>query len=120
MAETATLYDKLGGKEAIGSVVDVFYKKVLADDRINQYFKHTDMEAQRRHQTAFIAYALGGPKYTGRSMEKAHEGMNLQEVHWDAVVELLVESLQEKGVSNEDIQVIAENLLPLKPHILGK
>jgi len=115
-----TLYDKLGGKEAIASVVDSFYKKVLTDDRINQFFKHTDMEAQRRHQTAFISYALGGPQYTGRSMEKAHEGMNLQETHWNAVVELLAESLREKGVSDADIQTIAENLMPLKPHILGK
>jgi hemoglobin len=120
VAGTATLYEKLGGKEAIESVVDVFYKKVIADDRINQFFKHTDMEQQRRHQTAFIAYALGGPQYTGRSMEKAHEGMHLQESHWDAVVELLAESLKEKGVSDEDIGTIAENLLPLKPHILGQ
>ncbi len=120
MTETATLYDKLGGKDAIGSVVDAFYKKVLADDRINDFFKHTDMEKQRRHQTAFIAYALGGPQYTGRSMEKAHEGMNLQETHWDAVVELLAASLKEHGVSDEDIQAIASNLMPLKPHILGK
>jgi hemoglobin len=53
-------------------------------------------------------------------MEKAHEGMHLQESHWDAVVELLAESLKEKGVSDEDIGTIAENLLPLKPHILGQ
>lgn len=117
---TETLYEKLGGKEAIASVVDAFYKKVLADDRIKHFFAHTDMERQRKHQTAFISYALGGPQYTGRSMEKAHEGMNLQEVHWDAVVELLAESLKEHGVSEEQIGTIAENLMPLKPHILGK
>ncbi|MBO9130389.1 group 1 truncated hemoglobin [Bacillus sp. 165] len=115
-----TLYDKLGGKEAVSQVVDSFYKKVLADDRINHFFANTDMEAQRRHQTAFISYALGGPQYTGRSMEKAHEGLNLQEEQWDAVVENLVTSLQEANVGDEDINTIAEQLLPLKPHILGK
>jgi hemoglobin len=55
----STLYEKLGGKEMIAQVVDSFYKKVLADDRINQFFANTDMEKQRRHQTAFISYALG-------------------------------------------------------------
>ncbi len=54
----STLYEKLGGKEMIAQVVDSFYKKVLADDRINQFFANTDMEKQRRHQTAFISYAL--------------------------------------------------------------
>ena len=51
-----TLYDKLGGQQAIEQVVDDFYKLVLADDSVNHFFAHTDMEKQRRHQTAFISY----------------------------------------------------------------
>ncbi|MCI3919093.1 group 1 truncated hemoglobin [Paenibacillus sp. TRM 82003] len=115
-----SLYEKLGGTEAVAAVVDIFYKKVLADERINGFFANTDMEKQRRHQTAFISYALGGPQFSGRSMEKAHEGMNLQESHWNAVVEHLVASLQEAGVGEEDIATIAGALTPLKPHILGQ
>jgi hemoglobin len=53
-------------------------------------------------------------------MEKAHEGLNLQEEHWDAVVENLAASLKEVHVSDEDITTIANQLLPLKPHVLGK
>lgn len=120
MTTATSLYEKLGGKESIGSIVDSFYVKVLADDTVNQFFEHTDMEKQRRHQTAFISAALGGPQYTGRSMEKAHEGMNLQEAHWDAILKHLSDSLREKGVSEEDIGAIAENLMPLKPHVLGQ
>lgn len=115
---TATLYDKLGGKEAVSKVVDIFYQKVLKDERVNGFFKNTEMEKQRRHQTAFISAAIGGPQYSGRSMEKAHEGMNLQEVHWDAVVEHLVSSLKDVGVTDTDTGEIIKNLLPLKPHIL--
>lgn len=113
-----TWYEKLGGSEGIGKVVDIFYGKVLADERINSFFAHTDMEKQRRHQTAFLSYALGGPEFTGRSMEKAHEGMNLQEPHWDAVVEDLASSLKEAGIGDADIAEIASRLDPLKPHIL--
>ena len=50
-----TLYDKLGGQQAIEQVVDDFYKLVLADDSVNHFFADTDMEKQRRHQTAFIS-----------------------------------------------------------------
>lgn len=69
--QATALYEKLGGQQAIDQVVDDFYKRVLADDTINHFFAHTDMEKQRRHQTAFISYALGGAnQYTGRSMKK--------------------------------------------------
>lgn len=115
-----TYYEKLGGQNAVAAVVDRFYEKVLADERINHFFEHTDMEKQRKHQTAFISQALGGPSFTGRSMEKAHEGMNLQEVHWDAVLEHLASSLKESGVEDADIHSIAASLLPLKPHILNQ
>lgn len=84
--DTTSLYEKFGGQQAIKRVVDDFYKRVLADDTVNHFFAHTDMEKQRRHQSNFISYALGGPEeYTGRSMEKAHTGLNLQPEHFNAI-----------------------------------
>ena len=82
MAES--LYEKVGGEEAISKVVDYFYSElVLKDATVNQFFQNTDMEKQRSHQSKFISFALGGPKqYTGKSMAKAHEGMNLQPEHF--------------------------------------
>jgi hemoglobin len=48
--------------QAIGLVVDEFYNRVLADDTVNHFFVHTDMQKQRSHQKAFISYALGSPE----------------------------------------------------------
>ncbi len=59
--DTTTLFEELGGQQAIERVVDDFYKRALADDTVNHFFAHTDMERQRGHQSAFISYALGGP-----------------------------------------------------------
>lgn len=75
-----TLYEKVGGEEAIAKVVDYFYSElVLKDPTVNHFFKDTDMEKQRNHQTKFISFALGGSnQYTGKSMGNAHQGMNLQ------------------------------------------
>lgn len=61
---TQTIYEKLGGRETIDKVVDAFYVKVLADPTVNEYFTNTDMEKQRRHQAAFISYAIGGAPFT--------------------------------------------------------
>lgn len=57
----ASLFEKLGGMPAVNAAVDIFYGKVLADDRIKHYFDTTDMEAQRKKQMSFLAYAFGGP-----------------------------------------------------------
>ena len=40
-----TLFERLGGQGAIDAFVPLFYEKVLADDRINQFFQGIDMDA---------------------------------------------------------------------------
>jgi len=41
---TQSLYEKIGGEGAVNAAVDIFYRKVLADDRINRFFEGVDME----------------------------------------------------------------------------
>lgn len=116
-----SLYEKIGGKESVACVVDDFYKLVLADDTVSSFFVHTDMEKQRRHQTAFISFALGGPKqYSGRSMEKAHEGLNLQPQHFDAIAKHLGEAMAAHGVPQEDINTALGHVASLKDAVLYK
>ncbi|MCX7570134.1 group 1 truncated hemoglobin [Tumebacillus sp. DT12] len=116
----ANLYEKFGGTETIAAVVEEFYKRVLADDTINHFFKETDMKKQMRHQTAFVSFALGGPAYTGKSMEKAHEGMNLQPEHFDAVATHLAGALAHFNVSDEDINEVLATVGTLREAILYK
>ena len=120
MAES--LYEKVGGEEAISKVVDYFYSElVLKDETVNQFFQNTDMEKQRGHQTKFISFALGGPKqYTGQSMAKAHEGMNLQEEHFQAIATHLHDALAHFGVSEADIDTALTKVASLKDDILHK
>ncbi|MCS7464121.1 group 1 truncated hemoglobin [Paenibacillus doosanensis] len=116
-----TLYEQLGGEDSISKVVDEFYKRILADDTIKHFFEHTDMEKQRRHQAKFISFALGGPnQYSGKSMAKAHEGMNLQPVHFDAVAGHLHDALAHFGVQEKEISQVLEHVATLKDDILYK
>jgi hemoglobin len=121
MPQTSTLYEKLGGEETIAKVVDYFYELVLADDTVNHFFENTDMEKQRRHQTKFISFALGGPnQYSGLSMAKAHEGMNLQPEHFDAIVKHLHDALAHFGVPESDIDTALNKVATLRDDILYK
>ena len=107
-----TLFEKLGGANAIDLAVDKFYERVLQDDRIKHYFADVDMVKQREHQKAFLTYAFGGTdKYNGRYMRQAHkdlvEKQGLNSEHFDPVTEDLMETLKEMGVSQELMAEVA-------------
>lgn len=108
----SSLYEQLGGSAAVDAAVDVFYRRVLSDDRIAHFFEAVDMERQAAKQKAFLTMAFGGPNnYSGQDMRNAHAHLvknGLNDVHFDAVIEHLDGSLRELGVADELIsQVVA-------------
>ncbi|MCF8060540.1 MAG: group 1 truncated hemoglobin [Bacteriovoracaceae bacterium] len=120
----SSLFQRIGGRDAVNAAVDVFYKKVLADNRINRFFEGIDMEAQRRKQIMFLTYAFGGPNnYDGQSMRDAHAKMvtkGLNDSHFNAVVENLGATLKELGVADELIQEAAGIAETTRNDVLGK
>ena len=93
--------------------MDKFYEKVLADERINQFFANIDMEKQRQHQQNFMTYAFGGAQqWNGRTMREAHqklvEEMGLTDSHFDAVAENLVTTLVELNIPQDLIDEVVK------------
>jgi len=116
-AQTASLFERIGGEGAVDAAVDVFYRKVLADDRVNKFFEGIDMEKQAAKQKAFLTMAFGGPNnYTGEDMRKGHahlveQGMNA--THFDVIMEHLGATLKELGVPDDliaEAAAIAESV----------
>lgn len=119
-----SLYQDLGGAQALDAVVDVFYKKVLADDRVNGFFTGTDMAQQARKQKAFLTFAFGGPnKYTGKNMKDGHAHLvarGLNDSHVDAIVEILGATLKEFNVPDEKIKEVAAVAESVRGAVLGR
>ena len=120
----STLYEKLGGAGAVDAAVDRFYRKVLADDRINTYFEGVDMEKQAGKQKAFLTMVFGGPaNYSGQDMKNGHAHLvarGLNDSHFDAVVDNLGATLKEMGVSNELISEVAALAETTREAVLGR
>lgn len=55
-----TLFDQIGGEAAVDAAVDIFYKKMMADDVVTPFFKNTDMDSQTRKQKLFLTTVLNG------------------------------------------------------------
>ncbi len=104
-----SLYERIGGEQAVMAAVDLFYEKVLADDRTRPFFEGLDMKKQIRKQVAFMTWALGGPEaYRGRDLRVAHAGLvrdrGLGDQHFDAIMELLQTTLREIGIADELVE----------------
>ncbi len=98
-----TLYDRLGGEDAIAAVVDRFYERVIADEQVAHYFDDVDMQKQRAHQAQFISAVAGGPvDYSGEDMEAAHDDLGITKPDFDAIVAHLEASLEEFDVPADD------------------
>jgi len=118
---STSIYDRLGGAAAVDAAVDIFYRKVLADERISNFFDDVDMDRQRAKQKAFLTFAFGGPNaYSGQDMRSAHAKMNLTEQHFDAVMENLGATLTELGVPAELIGEAAAIALSVKGDIVSR
>lgn len=109
----STLYEKLGGATAVDLAVEKFYEKVLADERVQRFFTHTDMQQQKQHQKAFMTYAFGGVEHwNGRPMRDAHKElvaeMGLTDSHFDAIAEDLVATLVEMEVPQALIDEVVQ------------
>lgn len=118
------LYENLGGEAAVNAAVDIFYRKVLKDDRISRFFTGVDMAKQAAKQKSFLTMAFGGPnKYTGLDMRKAHERLvkqGLNDSHFDAVVEDLGATLKELKVPDNLIAQVAAVAETTRNDILGR
>ena len=100
---TTSLYDRLGGVNAITAVVRDFEDRAAKDDRISQKFAKTDLARLTKEFVDQVCEATGGPcRYTGRSMEEAHHNMGVTTGEFDAFLQDLVATLDKFKVGKAE------------------
>ena len=120
VAAEPSLYDRLGGKEAITAVIDDFVGNVAADTRINARFAKTDIPHLKQMLVDQVCQATGGPcTYTGKSMPDAHKGMKITEAEFTALVEDLTKSLDKFKVAEKEKTELLTALGGMKGEIVG-
>jgi hemoglobin len=116
-----TVYEEIGGREAIDAVVSDFYDHVLADERLAEFFEGFDMAELHAHQVQFISSVAGGPvSYTGGEMREVHAPLDIKEEDFDAVATHLAVALRENGVRDENVNVIMTEVAALEDPILNR
>ena len=117
--QTASLYERLGGSDAITTVVRVVVERQAKDDRINQKFARTNIDRLIREFADQICEATGGPcKYTGRDMTETHHNMGVTSGEFDAFMEDIVAVLDDFKVGKAEQHEILNLLSPMKAEIV--
>jgi hemoglobin len=117
-AESVSIFDAIGGYEAIEIVVEDFYIRVLADDQLSGFFAGSNMNRLKGKQIEFFAAALGGPEpYTGAPMKQVHQGRGIMMSHFALVAGHLTDALSAAGVPRTTIDEIIGAIAPLAADI---
>ena len=115
----ASLYERLGGLDAITAVIESFVARCAGDDRINPKFERTDIPRLKRMLVDQVCEATGGPcTYTGRTMRETHDGMGVTAGEFDALVEDLVATLEEFDVPQAEQEELLGLLGPMREDIV--
>ena len=119
-----SLFERLGGQGSIDAFVPLFYEKVLADDRVNQFFRGIDMDAQGAKLNGFLTMGFGGPNnYTGKDLRKGHRHLvrgSLNDGHFDVALEQINATLVELNVPADLVSEVMAAAEGLRADVLNK
>ena len=119
-----SLYQRLGGYDAIAAVTDDFIVRLTTEPQFIRFFAGFSTDSKKRirqHIVDQLCEATGGPCiYTGRPMKVVHGGLGITQRDWDVTVKLLVASLDKFKVPQKEKDELLTALSQLKADIVEK
>lgn len=114
-----TLYDRLGGIDAISTLTESWVARVAGDDRANKKFVRTDVPRLKKEVIDQLCEATGGPcTYSGRSMRETHAGMQTTAGEFEVVMQHLGATLDELNIAKPEQDELVELLMPMRSDIV--
>lgn len=97
---TASLYQRLGGREGITRITADLMKNHLANPLLKPRFENSkDIARVERRAVEFFCAGSGGPEtYTGQDMVNTHRGMNISEQEFVSATDDVMAALEKNGI----------------------
>ena len=107
---TASLYERLGGYDAICQVADELLPRLMNDGQLGRFWENRGadgLEREKQFLVDFLAHSSGGPMYyTGRDMTTTHRGMGISEADWQLFIGHLEATLDELQVPEAESEAV--------------
>ena len=98
-ASSSELYIAFGERAGIAALMDDFVVRLKADQRTAPFFEKTNLPELARGLTDQLCMLSGGPcKYSGATMKKAHDDLDIRRRDFNALVEVLQDSMGAKSI----------------------
>ena len=119
-----TLFEKIGGHQAIEALVYEIHKALLQNQEIKHFYDTVDMKRLAAHQRFYFAYLLGGvPEYTGTSLRTSHAHLvkqGLNDTHFDIILDITREAFSTLRIDLEITDQILIRLEALRAEVLNR
>jgi hemoglobin len=119
---TKTLYERLGGYDAISAVANDLLRRLRADPVLARFWQNRGEDGVRREIQLLIDYlcsSAGGPLYyTGRDMKTSHKGMKITERDWSAFMGHVNATLEAFKVPKTERDEVVAFVQSTKPDIV--
>ena len=117
-----TLYERLGGYDAISAVANDLLPRLQADSQLARFWQHRGEDGLKREKQLlidFLCSGAGGPLYyTGRDMKTSHTGMKTSESDWSAFLGHLNATLETFRVPQAERDEVVAFVQSTKPDIV--
>ncbi len=118
-----SLYERLGGYEAISAVVNDFAEKLFTDPQVGPFFKGMGTDTRKsfiQKNINLVCNVTGGPcKIISRPARTIHTGLGITESDFNVVVNHLVDTLDKFNVPAKEKEELLSIIGSLKPDIVG-
>lgn len=116
-----TLYRAWGQKAGIEAVMKDFVPRLKADARLGSFFKDTNAQHLITQLTEQLCQQAGGPcVYKGVPMKEAHEGMDIGRREFNALVEVLQQSMDAQGIPFAAQNAMLARLAPMHRDVINR
>ena len=117
-----TLYQRLGGYDAIAAATDDLLARLLNDPLLKDYWKGKSQDSFRKDRQLivdFLVSASGGPAfYGGRDMKTSHAGLGITEPEWQLFMEHTRAMLVHLQVAPREQDEVVDFLTGLKADVV--
>jgi hemoglobin len=115
-----SLYQAFGGRPGMVKLMDDFMARLLADSRMERFFKDVDQKHVKEELVVQFCEVAGGPcRRKGPDMKKAHDGMDITRGDFNALVEVLQQSMDAQGIAFAAQNRMLARLAPMHREIVN-
>ena len=114
------LYRQLGGNSGLVALSDDFMIRLLADARMNPFFREVDQADFKQKLVLQFCEVSGGPcKAKDSDMKKTHAGFDIDKAAFNALVEVLQQSMDAQGIAFGTQNQLLARLAPMHREIIN-